>query len=437
MDVSNTTTNGPDGFPISPSDRIVAAHLRLNDFLIADTPRDPSQTPLDGGSWKKLPKRQIVDQIEAVLRRLAWLFDHDAELANAHIARLRLTQLLRVLYTVKLPCTEADLRMMLDLTTPLLGRIAPDGPLAYVAAYLKGEDLTPELCQRLREFASHLREEMSCGQASMQSIRQTLHVVLWLDEWEPLDPARCWSEIVRRDFRAMVGVRRAAWRRLLKQIRGNAPTRMPAGWVRDAEARLNEVGVADFREQLCVWFAPFCSGQPLPLSVAGSHVLKGLIWYAALTRDEDVKACALGLLDVKWKQKRNVEKSMVALEVFGIEKKDLIARRLINDEPRAARNLIDRFMQSRFVTTADRFVADDDRDVIIVQGDLHFYRLFRSARRIERAGDNAVLELDWHALPDSFRLTISQACDSEEQLRRRGLLLMQDATYGRCFRVVT
>jgi hypothetical protein len=384
-----------------------------------------------------LPKRQIVDQIEAILRRLAWLSDHDAELANAHVARLRLTQLLRVLYTVKLPCTEADLRMMLDLTTPLLDRIAPDGPIAYVTAYLKEGDLTPELCHCLREFASHLHEEMSCGQASMQSLRQTLHMLLWLDEWEPLEPARCWSEIVRRDFRAMAGARRATWRRLLKQIRGNAPTRMPAGWARDAEARLNEVGVADFREQLCVWFAPFCSGQPLPLSVAGSHVLKGLIWYAALTRNEDVKACALGLLDVKWKQKRNVEKSMVALEVFGIEKKDLIARRLVKDEPRAARDLIDRFMQSRFVTTADRFVADDDGDVIIVQGDLYFYRLFRSARRIERAGDNAVLELDWHALPDSFRLTISRACDSEEQLRRRGLLLMQDATYGRCFRVVT
>jgi hypothetical protein len=212
---------------------------------------------------------------------------------------------------------------------------------------------------------------------------------------------------------------------------------MPAGWARDAEARLAEVGLDDVREQFCVWFAPFRSGQPLPLSVAGSHVLKGLIWYAALTHDEDVKEGALGLLDVKWKQKRNIDKSMIALEVFGITKEDLIARSLIKREPHAAPNLIDKLMQTRLVTPIDRIVADDEGDVIIVQGELHFYRLLRSSRRIERAGDNAVLELDWHALPDPLRMTLKRECESEEQLRLRGLLLMQDATYGRYFRVVT
>ncbi len=435
MDTSHTATHGPDGFPLSASDRLHSAQVRLNDFLIADE-RDPSRTALDGGSWKRLPKRQIVDQIEAVLRRLTWLSDHDAELSNAHVARLRLTELLRVLYTVKLPCTAADLCMMLELTTPLLDRIFPDRPIEHVIAYLKEGDLTPELCRRLREIQSHLREDMN-SQSSMQPLRQRLHMLLWLDEWEPLDPARCWSECVRRDFRAMEGDRRVRWRRLLKQIRGNAPIQMPAGWARDAEARLAEVGLEDFREQLCVWFAPFRSGQPLPLSVAGSHVLKGLIWYAALTRDEDVKACALWLLDVKWKQKRNVAKSVIALEVFGIAKEELIARRLIEPILHSSSNLMDKLMQSRFVTAVDRIVADDNGDLIIVQGDLHFYRLFRSARRIERAGDNAVLELDWHALPDSFRLTIARDCDSDEQLRLRGLLLMQDATYGRYFRVLT
>src|SRR5262249_35024250 len=143
------------------------------------------------------------------------------------------------------------------------------------------------------------------------------------------DPARCWSECVRRDFRAMTGDRRANWRRLLKHIRGNVPPRMPAGWASEAELRLAEVGLEDFREQLSLWFAPFRSGQPLPLSVAGSHVLRGLIWYAVLSRDEQVKECALWLLDVKWKQKRNTEKSMLALGVFGISKEELQTRKLI------------------------------------------------------------------------------------------------------------
>src|SRR5205823_2741719 len=81
------------------------------------------------------------------------------------------------------------------------------------------------------------------------------------------------------------------------------------------------------------WFAPFRSGEPLPLSVAGSHVLKGLIWYCAIAREDDLRDCSLWLLDVKWKQKRNIEKAMVALGQFGISKQDLRTRNLIKPEP--------------------------------------------------------------------------------------------------------
>jgi hypothetical protein len=46
----------------------------------------------------------------------------------------------------------------------------------------------------------------------MQSLRQQLHMLLWLDEWEPLNPARCWSECIRRDLQTFVGERRVKWR---------------------------------------------------------------------------------------------------------------------------------------------------------------------------------------------------------------------------------
>jgi hypothetical protein len=219
---------GPDGFLLSPEDPLRAEHLRLNDYLLGGERRSP-QTPFDVAIWRKLAKHHFADQNQAVLRRLAWLDQHDAELENAHLARLRLTTLLRVLYSIKAPYTERELRALLDLTVPLLGRIAPYGPVERVVEYLKSNDLTPELCRSLREFQGNLREEMSISQASMQSLRQQLHMLLWLDEWEPLDPARCWSECVRRDFRAFSGERRIKWRALLKHLRGNAPVRMPAG----------------------------------------------------------------------------------------------------------------------------------------------------------------------------------------------------------------
>jgi hypothetical protein len=42
-------------------------------------------------------------------------------------------------------------------------------------------------------------------------------------------------------------------------------------------------------------------------------VLRGLLWYAALTRDPGLAPIVLTLLDAKWKAKRNIDKVMVAL----------------------------------------------------------------------------------------------------------------------------
>ena len=88
---------GPDGFLLSPDDPLHAAQLRLSDYLFAEEQRSPG-APFDVAIWRKLPKRLVPDQVAAVLLRLAWLDQHDAELEDAHLARMRLTTLLRVLY---------------------------------------------------------------------------------------------------------------------------------------------------------------------------------------------------------------------------------------------------------------------------------------------------------------------------------------------------
>ena len=429
-------TPGPDGFLIAPDDPLRAAQLRLSDFLLAEEERNPAVTDFNIAPWRKIPKQEFAGQVQAVLQRLRWLDEHDAELENGHKARLRLASLLRVLHGIKAPYSEAELCALLDSTTILLGRIRPYGPVERVMEYLKTNDLTPELCRALRQFQANLREEMSESQAAMQSLRQCLHMLLWMDEWEPLDPARCWSECIRRDFRAMTGERRVQWRALLKHLRGNAPVRMPAGWARDAEPLLKAVGLEDFRECLAIWFAPFRSGEPLPLSVAGSHVLKCLIWYCALSKDEELKNYCLWLLDVKWKQKRNIEKSMVALGEFGITKEELRSRKLIKlPAPDTMSHLLAKLGQLPATFPSRHIVSDPEGDLVIVQGQLHFYRLFRSSGRIERAFDNAVLELNWPAVPDQLRLVLHRECDSEQQVQLRAFMLMNDGVYGRYFTV--
>jgi hypothetical protein len=190
----------------------------------------------------------------------------------------------------------------------------------------------------------------------------------------------------------------------------------------------------DFREQIHIWFAPLHSGESLPLSVAGSHVLKGLIWFCAVARDEDLKESALWLLDVKWKQKRNTEKVMVALGELGISKEELRARSLIKPLPPAPTlRLIERMRQSACLLPGNHIQMDPDGELIIVQGQLHFYRLFRSTCRMERVSDNAVLELNWQSVPDQLRLFLHRECDSPQQLDFRAHMLMHDGLFGQYF----
>jgi hypothetical protein len=329
---------------------------------------------------------------------------------------------------------------MLDLTVPLLNEIAPDGPVDFVIEYIKENDLTPELCKSLHNFQSNLIQVGSV--ASMQSLRQRLHTLLFMDEWEPLNPSKCWSESVRRDLRAMTGERRVKWRKLLKHIRGNAPQIMPPSWKKEAELRLAEVGVEDFIQQLEVWFAPFRSGELLPLSVAGSHILKGLIWYASLTNDERAKSASLWLLDAKWKQKRNFEKSVVALGVFGITKEELLSRKLLKPISTPLPNFIEKAIQVfkeviNSPNTSTHLAVDFNNDEVIVQGQLHFYSLYRKTGRIVRATDKAELELNWAAIPDEMRLTLHPECDSDDQLHMRATMLMYDSMNAQYFKVKT
>jgi len=298
--------------------------------------------------------------------------------------------------------------------------------------YIKENDLTPELCSSLHNFQANIVEAGSV--ASMQSLRQRLHTLLFMDEWEALNPARCWSECIRRDFRQMSGDRRQKWRAVLKHLRGNAPVRMPKSWANEAGPLLAAVGVEDFLGRVEEWFAPFQSGQPLPLSVPGSHVLKCMIWYCAVSEDEQAKACALWLLGAKWRQKRNVEKSILALTELGLTREELIAGDLLKQPAPHIPNYVDRLRQSLGTLSVDRIVPDPAEDLLIVQGQLHFYRVFRDSGRIVRASDNTELELDWHSLPDQYRTLVNRDCDSPHQVHLRASMLMNDGMFAQYFR---
>jgi hypothetical protein len=177
------------------------------------------------------------------------------------------------------------------------------------------------------------------------------------------------------------------------------------------------------------------SGQPMPLSVPGSHVLKGLIWYCAVVNDEESRGIALWLFDAKWRQKRNIEKSIVALTELGITREELFSRNLLKIRvPDSMPRYMERLKEGLSAITFNRMADAPGEDLLIVQGQLHFYRISRSTGQIERASDNTILELDWHSLPDQFRLTISRECDSAHQVQMRAFLLMNDGVFAQYFK---
>ena len=118
---------GPDGFLLAADDPLRPAHLRLSEYLLTEEERGSGA--FDVAKWRKLPKRELPAQVQAVLQRLKWSDEHDAKLQNAHKARIRLRTLLQVLHGIKAPYSEAELCALLDSTRALLGRIPPYGPV--------------------------------------------------------------------------------------------------------------------------------------------------------------------------------------------------------------------------------------------------------------------------------------------------------------------
>jgi hypothetical protein len=304
---------GPDGFLCVENDPRAAHHAFLNDNLRAQAgdPRNDHAIALAAvqGLKKTLSPAELVVLATAAFARARWVDEHGAEIADAPAWTRRLVNVLYHLYALKLPFSAAEMcRLILtrDGTGPSVPRIAE---------YFERHELTPELMAALRQRRDAIKAGIGRGYAhvDVQNALQLLDMLIWHDEEDTLEPARCWSERVRRDFRAMSGERRERWRALLRHIRGDAGAKPPKAWTKEAQSRLAAVGAEDFRAMMTHWFAGFRAREPVQLSVVGSHVLKGLLWYAALARDPAVTEAALPLIDAPWKQKRNLDKVMVAL----------------------------------------------------------------------------------------------------------------------------
>jgi hypothetical protein len=310
-------TAGPDGFLVTSEAPDYPSQVLLSDYL-----RERQASGAAGLERtlprfrKQLSKPQLVELIRAIHARIAWIAEHDRELSEPRLWQDFLAQLARNLYAANLPFGEGDLIALLEGHRKYQA-LWSFGPEELLVAFIATHDLLPELAAELRQYQADLLGFPGGmkyqSQASYQVATQHVHMLLWHDENDPLDVSRCWSDRVRRDVRAMTGARREHWKQLLRHIKGNASAKPSNSWLKEADQRLRHVGLEDFRQCVCGWLAAFGSEQPQRLTVAGSHILRGLLWYAALAQDPSLSAAALRLLDANWTSKRNIDKAMVAL----------------------------------------------------------------------------------------------------------------------------
>jgi hypothetical protein len=303
---------GPDGFLIHRQDPLFSAHLLVNDLLLQVEAAEQAHrgVPIaDRAALRAIhPPQNAIDAQLAILARLSWLREARDQMENFRKNLDRLRLLLAELYRCNLPYSEADLITLIETTTPLLGWVPPYGPVESVQRHFDTDAHTAAIFPPLRAFQAHLKVEMSLSQASLQSLRQQIYLLLWQDESDPIDPDRCWSERVRASLRQMEGERRQRWRDLLRHIPPNAGTRPPNSWTGRARALIEAIPPDDRSTTMLDWFAPFSPDCALPLTVAGSHVLKAMLWYANLSAQREILDAALAFRLVPWKPKRHAEK---------------------------------------------------------------------------------------------------------------------------------
>jgi hypothetical protein len=304
---------GPDGFLCGEHDPRAADHAFLNEALRAEAADPRNEHGIALAAVQRRKKEHTAEALVALalaaFDRARWIEAHETEIADAAAWKRRIAAVLYHLYALNLPFSAPDIArliLMRDGTGPSISRIAE---------YFARHDLTPELCAVLRQRRDAIRDGIGrhYKAINVQPDLQLLDMLLRHDEGEPIDLGQCWSERVRRDWRAMSGERRRHWQALLRHIRGDAGSKPPKAWMKAALQLVTAVGAEDFRAMTTAWFACFRESEPLKLSVVGSHVLKGLLWYCALARDPAVTEAALALVDARWKPKRNLDKVMVAL----------------------------------------------------------------------------------------------------------------------------
>ena len=137
--------------------------------------------------------------------------------------------------------------------------------------------------------------------ANSNLYRAQVEWFLWFEDVAPIQVDACWSHRVKRDLRAMQPKEHAAWQALLDNPTFVITEKPPKKWLQVAEPAFLKVGPANFRRHFVSWFEPFGQRELLRLTITGRNVLRFLMWYALVARDQEVDEALASFAQAKWK----------------------------------------------------------------------------------------------------------------------------------------
>ncbi len=204
--------------------------------------------------------------------------------------------LIEALYSV-LPKTikRDDACAILAATRHTCGHGGVAEPIELAKASFSDSPYTPEFFQALRTYRDRLA---GLNSSEVAGVRGQIAIILWQDPNEPLSPRNCLSAGIREGYFALERARRNQWSQLLRLVDRTARRRPDRGWTRRAGLALNNLGSDAFAQELAEWLK-IPVGQ-VPLSTGGRHVLKTMIWFAALTHSNRLDNLLPRLIDLQY-----------------------------------------------------------------------------------------------------------------------------------------
>ncbi|MEX2212741.1 MAG: hypothetical protein WD768_01350 [Phycisphaeraceae bacterium] len=277
-----------------------------------------------------------IDRIPKLIVALFELYD-----TRKSDAFVELMWLLQALYTALPRAIEIeDACAILAATRHSCGHGGVEAPIELARSSFGTRPYTRAFCDALRAYRDRLKGLHS---AEVTRARGVIALTIWQDPQEPLRPRNCLSHGVRDGFFALPEQQRGLWTNLLLHVDRTSRRRPDRKWVRAASPALEGIGSENFAIDLAHWL--IIPEGPVPLSTGGRHVVKTLIWFAALSKSYNLDNLISALIDVNYTEPKAAVPLIYAvgywLESRPPEVADSLRARLRNKWPRAGSRIRD------------------------------------------------------------------------------------------------